>query len=500
MRSSLAFIKILSLIVLFGISFSAFSQVDDKIDEREIDVILGIDKIVQYDFVASPRVQIGNLSIVAYEIFPRKKEITFKGLKPGKTSVTLRNPVGDVKARFLISVTANDQSDLIQKLKEFLGNIEGLEIGVKGDTVYVGGQLVVPSDMGLINLVLKKFPDVMEMVELSPQAQVLVGKKMEEEIQRAGMKDVTIRVVNKSYWLEGVVSSNAQKARVFEIAKAYLPENLASIAEREQAVQKAGQKAIIQNFIQVNPQKKSTPIPKLIKISAQFVEISKDYNKVFGFRWNPLLAATGGSIQFGKTASDGLQTKSQGTIAGTISNLFPKLASAKGAGTARILQSGVVLVEDKVAAKISKKSSKPFAIGTGEFVKAEKAESGFELNVTPVILSQEKIKLGLGISVSSALGDPPEVISNTIATSVVIKSADSAVIGGVAINSSATAYDRNPPFAGTDEGTGTPLFSFLRSKSFSKNKSQFVVFITPELIESASSDSEEILRKFRRGQ
>ena len=59
------------------IVFSAFSQ-DDKTDERTIEVILGIDKIIKFDFIASPRVQIGNQTIVAYEIFPRKKEMGLK--------------------------------------------------------------------------------------------------------------------------------------------------------------------------------------------------------------------------------------------------------------------------------------------------------------------------------------------------------------------------------------------------------------------------------------
>ncbi|MDH5580577.1 MAG: pilus assembly protein N-terminal domain-containing protein [Bdellovibrionales bacterium] len=491
--------KIILIFILLFYWSLGFTQSDEKVDERQVDVILGIDKIIRFDYVASPKVQVGNPSIVAFEIFPRKKEVTFKGLKVGKTSITLRNPVGDIRGRYLVNVTANDQSELIQKLKEFLGHIEGLEIGVKGGTVYLGGKLVVPSDMGLINLVLKKFPDVMEMVELSPMAQVLVGQKMQNEIQRAGLRDVTVRVVNKAYWLEGVVGSAGQKTKAFSIAKAYLPESLASIAEREQAVQKAGQKSIIQNFINVNAKKTPPAIPKLIRIAAHFVELSKDYNRVFGFKWSPLMSTTGASIQFGKQASDGLSTQSQGTLAGTISNLLPKLASAKSAGQARVIQSGMVIVKDGTQAKLAKKSSKPFAIGTGEFVKAEKAESGFDLGVTPKVLSQEKIELAMGISVSASIGDPPEVQSNTISTSMVVKSKDSAVVGGVVINRDSTEYDRNPPFGNNPNQGGTPLFSFLRSKSITKGKSQFVIFVTPEIIANAASGTDDILKKFKRG-
>ncbi|MCZ7391622.1 hypothetical protein, partial [Klebsiella pneumoniae] len=81
-------------------------------------------------------------------------------------------------------------------LKELLGDIEGLEIGLKGDTVFVGGQIVVPSDIGRVVVILDKYPDVLRLVELSPQTQIVIAKRMQDEIQNAGFKDVSVRVVN----------------------------------------------------------------------------------------------------------------------------------------------------------------------------------------------------------------------------------------------------------------------------------------------------------------
>ena len=51
----------------------------------------------------------------------------------------------------------------------------------------------------------------MQLYELSPHTQRVIAKKMQSEINRAGMKDVTIRIINKVFWLEGVVSSEAEK-------------------------------------------------------------------------------------------------------------------------------------------------------------------------------------------------------------------------------------------------------------------------------------------------
>ena len=68
------------------------------------------------------------------------------------------------------------------------------------------------------------------------------------------------------------------------------------------------------------------------------------------------------------------------------------------------------------------------------------------------------------------------------------------------INKTTTNFDKDPPFGEVqfNEGEGNvPLFSFLRSKNFTSSKTQFVVFVTPELIDSASEGTAEIKRKFR---
>ena len=91
-------------------------------------------------------------------------------------------------------------------------------------------------------------------------------------------------------------------------------------------------------------------------------------------------------------------------------------------------------------------------------------------------------------------------MENKIETTLVVKSKDTAVVGGVVINKSSNDFDRDPPFGAPkfdEEQQNLPLFSFLRSKAYVSNRSQFVFFVTPELIESASDGSEEIKRKFR---
>ena len=471
---------------------------EEKPKKVDVEVVVGIDLVKKLNFFPSSKIQVGNENILSYVLIPKKREIILRGLKPGTTSMTIRNERGDAKIEFKVNITATDQSRVVKELRELIGDVEGLEIGIKGNSVYIGGEIIVPNDIGKIVVVLEKYPDVMRLVELSSQTQRVIARKMQEEIQKSGnnFKEVTVRVINGLFWLEGVVTSAGEKARSEQIALAYMPDKIESLAKRTDAVATV-KRAPIQNFIVVNAKKKAPPVPKLVKITAQFVELTKDYNRIFGFKWEPLLSNGQGSINFGRTNDGSVSTRSNNSLAGTISNLFPKLASAKAAGYARVIQSGVILIKNKVQGSINKLEEKPFAIGSGEFVKSEKAVAGFNLNITPTILEKEKMDLNIGLTVSATTGDPPQTLKNTVRTALIVNNKESALAGGIVVNKTSADFDRNPPGGKQEVEGGSPLFSFVRSKSYIKTKSQFVVFVTPEIVSSASQDVQEIKRKFR---
>ena len=483
--------------------FSSFYFAQEK--QKEVEVIIGISKIVDFDFTPLTIVKVDKTDLLSYEIVPQKRQIILSGQKPGKTTVILRDAqTKDVALILMVNVSQNSLSKVVKELHDYLGDIEGLEINIKGEKVAIEGEIVVPDDVGRINVVLKNYPEVINLVELSPQTQRVIAEKMQHAIQSSAMPNVIVKVINKTYVLEGVVGSDGEKTSAERIASLYVPDQLESLARRTQSVG-AAEKSIIQNFITVNAKTNPPEIPKQLKVTAQFVELSKDYKKVFGMKWTPLLSGGGGSIGFGKTSSGGVTTKSDGTFSGVISNLFPQLASAKSAGYARVVQSGVIMVQDGIQGQIIKNSQKKFALGSGDFTQAQEANAGFTLTVTPTIVDQEKISLNIGIDVSAYIGSPPETTSNKIQTRVIVKSKESAVIGGVVINKTSTDYDKDPPggvtSADNSEAGAEPsfaLFSFVRSKSYGTTRSQFVMFVTPEIVDSVASGTEEIKKKFRK--
>lgn len=492
--------RIFLIVTLFLLALNVCAQDEDAPKDdalKTVDIIMGIEKIIKVDFVPNAQyAKPANESLVSIMVAPAKKEILITGLKAGETSLTLRDMAGDIKARYLLKVTAIEQSKVITQLKELLSDVEGLDIGMKGDSVYVGGFIVVPSDIGKVVIILEKFPDVLRLVELSPQTQIVIAKRMQDEIQKGGFKDVTVRVVNGSFWIEGVVGSQDESTKVEQIVKAYLPDQIQNLARRADAVQTI-KKNPYEILLTINSKPKPEPVAKLFKITSQFVELSKSYSRVFGFSWTPLMSADGGSIGIGRGNAGGVTTTSSGALTATISHLFPTLSSAKGAGYARIITSGMMIVKEGKKGVITKTTDIPFVMGNLDATKTGTAKAGFTMGITPTSLQDEKINLVVSLALNSvAPTTPPQTSVDNLDTEIIVKSQESAAIGGVLSSKTTTNFDK--PVGTTNVTSGNPLFTFVKSKEYLTDRVQFVFFITPEIIESASGGASEIERKFRK--
>ena len=449
------------IIFLLVYSLTGYAQNEEKeqggnveVKKETLNLIVGIKKIVKLDFDVdfANLLKINNVGD-KLDIKPVQgiNEIIFEGKKPGSTNIIIKNKVGQTKLEYNVIITETDQSKTIKELRELVGDIEGVEIESRAGRVVVDGEVIVPRDIGRLVVALDEYKDVMVFVEPSPHTMAIIAKRMQDEIQANGIRDVTVRVVNDAFWLEGVVNDrNNKKIKAQNIATALLPERLASLAQRRDAVRGSGaSKILIKNFIEENVKSRDRPLPKLIKIAAQFVELSKDYARTFGFRWSPTFKGGGGVITVGRSEDGTLSSSSDSTLTATIANLFPKLAAARNAGNARVLQSGMVITENTVNASITKNTTIPFDSGTGEFTQAKEAKAEFSIATRPMILKQEKIKLGklnitIGVITGQTRDGKPLQTINRLETSIIVSSGESAVVGGVYQSQSNTAYDKFP--------------------------------------------------------
>ena len=358
----------LFVVVLLVCSLNGYTQKKKFDIKREtLNLVVGIKKIVKIDFEADFKnlLRINSVSD-KLDIKPvyGLNEIIFEGKKPSRTNIIIKDKDGQTRLEYSVVITETDQSKTVKELRELIGNLEGIKIEVRAGRVVVDGEIIVPKDIGRLVVALEKYQDVLVFVEPSPHTLELIAKLMQDEIQVSGIKGVTVRVVNDAFWLEGVVDDrNNKKNRAQNIATALLPDRIASLAQRTGAVGGSGvPKVLIKNFIEENAKAKNRPLPKLVKIVVQFVELSKDYAKTFGFRWSPTFSGGGGSVTLGKTPAGTISSSSEGSLTAIISNLFPKLAAAKNAGNARVLQSGMIIVENEVSCHDNKADHHSFCL------------------------------------------------------------------------------------------------------------------------------------------
>ena len=124
-------------------------------------------------------------------------------------------------------------------------------------------------------------------------------------------------------------------------------------------------------------------------------------------------------------------------------------------------------------------------------------EAGLITTITPKIINprSDSISMSLEFAMRNLLGitDKGPMISNSsMQTVVIVRSGQSAAVGGLISNSSNTDYNKLPKGAAEN-----PIISLHTSKSFQRNQSQFVVFVTPIIKSSASAGAEKIKRKFK---
>lgn len=420
--------------------------------------------------------------------------LRFTPKREGVGTLTILDNKGKVIAEYRLEVRKSRLDGIARELKSLLGDIEGITIKIVNNKVIVDGQIVIPKDMNRIYSVLQQYGEqATSLVTISPLAQKRLAEFIEKDIQNP---EVRVRALNEKFILEGTVNSEDEKAKAEIIAKAYIQPVYLEPAEREQILrkQRPANDGII-NLINVRPAAPPPP-SKIIQLVVHYVELKKDYQRAFRFQFMPNLQ-DGSNLRV--TAGAESSTSSTWSITAIIDNLLPKINWAKQHGYARILESTSLIVQDGKRGVLNSVREVPYTTAQGDqgaLVTAFK-DVGIATAITPVILGErsDSISLALEFDISSLVGlttAGPLTSRNKITSDIVVRSGQSAAVGGLISNRAGTNYNKLPDGVGDN-----PIISMYASKDFQRDQSQFVVFLTPIIKSSASSGSEKIKRKFR---
>jgi pilus assembly protein CpaC len=495
--------------VAYGQAFTRSSSSAKRLAERkavkqELLLIAGLQSTLDLPFQPCANneecIRVASKTLVAVQFSPDKRQLIFTPMKKGETTITVRDEKGDIRLILKTVVSDNNLNRRAAELKELLQDIEGITIRIMADKIVVDGEVVVIGDLNRLYAVLSNdsYKDlILNLVTVSPVGMQIMAERMQSEINKQNVK---VRVFNGLFLIEGQVDSPNEAETVLNIARSMLQGFVLPTYQLEGRspidVRKPKVVDPIIARLTVAPPKPPAP-PKMLRITVDFVELSKDYLRNFGFSWIPSLD-TGGSVAFGQSTTGGVTSQGSGSLSGTIGNLFPKLSSAQDAGYARILEESIMIVKAGDKGFFSRELGIPIQTTTDKGLPTfHEVKVGPKITVVTKLIGQnEDIDMNIDFGytgVAGKAGSVPITLNHSYKSQVIVKSGESAAIVNALSNVISTAFNKDPPGGSTPQN---PLFSLLRSKAFQKQKSQFVVFLTPQIIESSSGGTEDIKHKY----
>jgi len=499
-NKSIAVKLLMAFALSFVFSFAAQAQEEDEEKKpnrprKFISLTLGIETDEKLPPVPKPFKSGGDckkLGIADAAYSDAVDSLRFTPKREGLCTFTLKEMTSEkIVAEYRIEVRKSKLDAVVREMQSLLGDIEGITIKIVNNKVIVDGQILLPRDMNRIYNVVSQFGEqASSLVTLSPLAQKKIAEFIARDINNP---EIEVRAVNDKFILQGVASSEDEKNRAEIIAKTYVPALIIEKSEMDGIVKRP--KPANDGVINLITVKAAAPPPpgKIIQLVVHYVELKKDYAKGFRFQFTPEIAdGSGITITSGDRNPGGVGT----SIMATINNLIPKLNWAKNHGHARVLESTTMIVQDGRTGTINAYSDIPFQTATEKGQSTGFKPVGIASKITPVVLGErsDSISLDINFKIDALLNITaagPLTSTNSIETAIVVRSGQSAAIGGLIKSRANTAYN-NP-----DNVPRNPIISLYASKDFQRNQSQFVVFVTPIIKSSASAGSEKIKKKFR---
>ncbi|OFZ28655.1 MAG: hypothetical protein A2622_06090 [Bdellovibrionales bacterium RIFCSPHIGHO2_01_FULL_40_29] len=412
--------------------------------------------------------------------------------KVGNGIVTIHNKkTGQILVELRFDIRNDDIEKTLREAKSLLGDIEGIEFKLVNGIILLDGYALIPKDLIRIAQVLKTFGDqkIRSLVTLSPIAR----KKIAEYISRdVNNPEVSITAVGDYLKLEGVVNSEAEKNRIIRLVSLYMPDIVIENAPDTEHIKIVGRKSsgkieeLIIDLITVKKdEEKSEPPPKMIQIVAHFVEYNERYLKNFSFEFSPRLSQVDAAA---RQPAGGSLTE----LAQLIERLLPKLNWAKKHGYARVLDTGSILVQDKQTANLQRDVTilKGYIPGENGAQTPDIASASLLITTVPTIKSERSGLIELK-NLTVRLSDPNEngTATTNVTTTISVRDRQSAAFAG-------TIKKKKDADFGGPTGAGA-IITLNQGKNYSKNTSNFVVFVTPIIKASASSGVDQVKKKFR---
>ena len=460
-------------VTLFSPSGLLYAQLPEQLE-----ISAGESRVLKADFNIE-KIAIGDPAICG-GVKTGDQEVLINAKKSGQSNIFIWGP-DNQKFEIQVIVKSSEVNRLANDLREIISDIDGINVRVVGSRIFVEGEVFTQNSMQRIEKIITGMPNVVNLVEFSPVMKDIVKSEIEKSLASQKMNHVKVTVTKNKFMLTGSVSSETESQRAQKIAEAYSPSIINAIAIIKPSIKKTAAAA-------------PAPPPKsiLIEMSLNIMEIEKAALRDVGIHWNP-----GGSLgaSGSYSGSSGSSPSLGGSLAGTISNLFPKMRKIQESGRGRSLMQQTLITKSGDAAQFFAGSEIPISVTQpGGTMSVEFKKVGVTLNFQPEIDYYKNIVSSIDVESSAVTGSGPggvPIISNTnLHTVLSVASGQSIALGGLVGQKELDSQSASPP------GGGSSLYQANDRDRAETSTREVIIFVTPRILTDAKA-APEIQKKVK---
>lgn len=425
-------------------------------------LVKGISETMTTDYEIGD-VAVSDPTVLDFMVQKGRNEIFLNPLKAGVATLTIWDSGGSKRDSLPVTVGLTSVEDVVKEIKNIFSNNNKVRFQQDGDRILIEGEASTPEELTKVEELSRRFQQIVPRLTLAAGAIEKQSQKIEAAIAIPGIK---ARYIKGRLVLEGLAYGRDAAQKAESVAKLFEPNLLNLIEVREEAGRRPGR-------------------DKLVQLDIYFLEIKRSAMRGFGIQWAP------GAVPKDDSGSDGGAglTGLGRSLIGFVFNLIPKVRFMREHGDARILESPSFIVKSGEAVDFFSGTQVPYMSGDTVTFK----EVGIKVDAQPIVAGSDvDIKITTAVSSMSA-GVDKGIDTNKLSTTAYLKAGQSLVLGGILRNNDAKQINKVP----SDLNTSSALIQLFLSKDYQSNRSEFLVFVTPTIVDEAESASESMVEWYK---
>jgi pilus assembly protein CpaC len=385
---------------------------------------------------------------------------------------------GGKRLSYLIKVQKHSPITEVDEIKQLLGDMEGIQIRIVGDKVYVEGSPLTAEDADHLHKVLALFPDVRDLTTLGGVVLRVNIQRLKEAFEKNGLKSIIANVVGNSVFLEGTVES---------------PEDL---KKAELIVKALG--AQVENLITVG-------IKRMVMVEAQVVEIRRNDDNGVGITYPTNLSSN--QAEFNAVSTQYIppntgQLPNQLVLTSTLdltSNVAVRMRFDTGYG--RLLSQPKLVCSSGEKAEMLVGGEIPIIMITANVIDVQFKKFGVIMNLSPnadrlgniqTTIEAEVSEVDTTLEVNVGGTVVPGFRTRRVKTNVTVKHGETIVLSGL-FNYEQQKNVSKVPLLGHIPIIG----EIFKSREFIEQKNEIAIFVTPKIVNPDSDRIREVIDKIK---